>query len=178
MEQSRSWEANWFSASQEIPHILQNPKVQYRIHKCPPPVPVLIHLNPVQTPTLHFLKILLNIIFPSMPGSPKWPLSLWFPQQNPVYVSSLPHMHYMPFPSHSSRFYHPNNIGWGVQIIQLLIMQLPPLPCYLVLPRPKYSPQYPILKHPQPAFLPQCQWPSFTPIQNNRQNYSSAYLNF
>jgi hypothetical protein len=25
-------------------------------------------------------------------------------------------------PSHSSRFYHPHNIGWGVQIIQLLIM--------------------------------------------------------
>jgi hypothetical protein len=26
-------------------------------------------------------------------------------------------------------------------------------------------------------FLPQCDWPSFTPIQNNRQNYSSVYLN-
>ena len=25
-------------------------------------------------------------------------------------------------PSHSSRFYHPNNIGWGVQIIKLLFM--------------------------------------------------------
>ena len=43
--------------------------------------------------------------------------------------------------------------------------------------RPKYSPQSPILKHPQPVFLPQCERPSFTPIQNNRQNYSSVYLN-
>ena len=34
-----------------------------------------------------------------------------------------------------------------------------------------------ILKHPQLPFLPQCQRPSFTPIQNNRQNYSSIYLN-
>ena len=34
----------------------------------------------------------------------------------------------------------------------------------------KYSPQHPILKHPQPKFLPQCQRPSFTPIQNNWQN--------
>jgi hypothetical protein len=30
-------------------------------------------------------------------------------------------MHYMPHQSHSSGFYHPNNIGWGVQIIKLLI---------------------------------------------------------
>jgi hypothetical protein len=42
---------------------------------------------------------------------------------------------------------------------------------HLVPLRPKYSPQHPILKHTQPTFLPQCQRPSFTPIQNNRQNY-------
>ena len=36
----------------------------------------------------------------------------------------------------------------AVQIIQLHIMQLPPLPCYLVLPTSKYSPQHPILKGP------------------------------
>jgi hypothetical protein len=36
MEQSPSWEANWFAASQEIPRVLWNPKVHYRTHKRPP----------------------------------------------------------------------------------------------------------------------------------------------
>jgi hypothetical protein len=28
----------------------------------------------------------------------------------------------MPRPSHSSRFYHPNHIGWAIQNIKFLIM--------------------------------------------------------
>jgi hypothetical protein len=171
MQQSPSSEANRFSASQEIPRILGNSNVHYRIHKCLLPVPILSQLDTVPPP-LHFLKSHLNIILPTTPRSLKWSFSLRFPHQNPVYASPLPHTHYMPHPSHSSRFYHPNNTGRGVQIIQLLIMPLPPLPCYLVPPTPKYSPQHPILRHPQPVFPYQCQWPSFTPIQHERQNYS------
>ena len=57
MVQSPSWEANWFAASQEIPRILWNPKVHYRTHKRPPPVPILGQPNPVHVPTSHLLEI-------------------------------------------------------------------------------------------------------------------------
>ena len=54
--------------------------------------------------TSYFLKIQLNIIFPSKPGSPQWSPSLGFPHQNPVHNSPLPHTGYMPRPSYSSTF--------------------------------------------------------------------------
>jgi hypothetical protein len=48
MEQSPSWEANSFSASQEIPRILWNPEVYYYIRL--PPVPILSQISPVYAP--------------------------------------------------------------------------------------------------------------------------------
>ena len=87
MVQSPSWEANWFAASQEIPHILWNPKVHYRTHKLPPPVPILGQPNPVHIPTSHLLEILPNIIHPSTPRTPQWSLSLRFPPQDPLHPS-------------------------------------------------------------------------------------------
>ena len=116
MVQSPSWEANWFAASQEIPHISRNLKVHYCTHKRPPPVSILGQPNPVHIPTSHLLEIHPNIIQPSTPRSPQLSPSLRFPHQDPIHPPLLTHMRHMPSPSHSSRFYHPHNAGWGVQI--------------------------------------------------------------
>ena len=115
MVQSPSWEANWFVASQEIPRISLNPKVHYRTHKRPPPVSILDQPNPVHIPTSHLLAIRPNIIHPSTPRSPQWSLSLRLPHQDHIHPLSSPNTCHMPSPSHSSRFYHPHNIGWGAQ---------------------------------------------------------------
>ena len=117
VQQILSWKANRFSARQESLPILWNPTVHYRIYKCPPPVPTLSQLDPIRTLTSHFLKIHLNIMLPSTPGSCKWFFPLGFPTKTPVYTSTPPPRVLMPHPPHSSRFYHPNNIGWGVQIM-------------------------------------------------------------
>ena len=49
MVQSPSWVADWLAASQEIPRISRNPKVHYRTHKRPPPVPILGQPDPVHS---------------------------------------------------------------------------------------------------------------------------------
>jgi hypothetical protein len=48
--------------------------------------------------------------------------------------------------------------------------------CYLILLRPKLSSSAPYAQTPQSICFLQFQRPSFTPIQNKRQNYSSVYF--
>ena len=86
MVQSPSWEANWFTTSQEIPRISRNPKVHYRTNKRPPPASILDQPNPVHIPTSNLLKIHLNIIHPSTTRSPQW----FFPSSLPTKTLNTP----------------------------------------------------------------------------------------
>ena len=120
MVHSPSSEANRFAASQEIPHILWNPKVHYRIHNYPPPVPILSQIDPVNSPTSHFLKIRFNIILSSTPGSSKWSLSL-SPHTKTLHVPLFsPYvLHAPPF---SFLMWSPEQYLLGIETVKLLIM--------------------------------------------------------
>jgi hypothetical protein len=97
MKYSPSWEANRFSASQEIHHILWNPQVHYRIHKISPLAPTMTNINPVHVP-LHFFDIHFNIILPSTPRTTERLIPFRIPHQNPKYMhlSSPPYVQHAP----------------------------------------------------------------------------------
>jgi hypothetical protein len=87
IQHSSSCKAERFSASPEIPHILWNSNVHYRIHKFMPTVPILSQFNPIHLTICHFLKIYVNIILSSPPGYTRWSHSHRFLYQNRLYVS-------------------------------------------------------------------------------------------
>jgi len=96
MQHSPSREANRSLASQEIPHILWNPKVHYRIHKRPPRVLILSQLDPVRTSTSHFVLILsshLRLGFPSGLFPSGFPTkTLYTPLLSPIRATCPAHL--------------------------------------------------------------------------------------
>ena len=123
--------------SEETLRILENPKEHYRVHNSPPLVPLLRQISSVHALPTEFFKIHFNIILPFMPRSFTLSLSLRFAHRNlyaPLF--SLPYVLHSP-PISSSWVYHSNNIWWGEQLMQLLVMKSSPVHCYLVSFRPK-----------------------------------------
>jgi hypothetical protein len=95
MQQSPSWEADRFSASQEIPLILCKPKAHCRIYRCLPPVSVLCHINAVHAP-IPFTEDL-SEYYPPIYSWVSQVIS--FPQVSPSNLCStchLPHTCFMP----------------------------------------------------------------------------------
>jgi hypothetical protein len=99
LKQSPSWEASRFSANQEIPRTLCNPKVHYRVYKCPPPVPILSQINPFRAPhpnswiyililSSHLRPVLVSSLFPS--GVPT--KTLCAPLHSPIHAACPAHL--------------------------------------------------------------------------------------
>ena len=61
--------------------------------------------------------------------------------------------------------------------MNLLAMHSPSVHRYLLPPTPKYLSHHPFHKHPDPVFSSQYEGPSFTSIQNNKQNCTSVHFN-
>jgi hypothetical protein len=66
-----SWKTDSLSATQEICTVLRNPNFNYRVHKSPPFVSNLSHINPTHFLPSYFCKIYLNIILLSPPRNSK-----------------------------------------------------------------------------------------------------------
>jgi len=117
MEQS-PWEANRFSASQEIPRILEPQGSLPRLE-----VPATCRYaepdqsspwpHPTSWRSISILSFHLRLV------SSKWFLSLRFAHQNPVCTSLLLHTCYVPRPFHP-RFDSEKNIEWWTTSFPLL----------------------------------------------------------
>ena len=105
--------------------------------------------SPCPQPT--FCKLILVLSSHLHLGHPCCLFPSGFSPKPCIHLFSPPHVLHAPLISLFS-----NNIWWAVPITKLLIIQFSPLPCYLVLLRPKYSSQHPILKHPH---LLECERP-------------------
>jgi len=117
MQQNVSWQANRFSASQEIPRLLWNPKVHYRIYKFSPAVPVLSQSNPPHASRSHFLKIHFNIILHLQPVLPCGLFPSGLPTKS--HYAPLLSLHTCHMPHPSPWFDHPDNINPNIHTRRL-----------------------------------------------------------
>jgi hypothetical protein len=112
--------------SQEFSNILWNPKVDYRVHKNLPLVPILSDINPDHTISSYFSKITFNIILLFTTRSSYRSPFFWPSHQKSAWIPLLSYVHYMPslgFPPWINRA---NCIRRRVQAMKLHIMHIFP----------------------------------------------------
>jgi len=120
MEQSPSWEANSHSSSQEIPHLLWDMKVHYRVCKSPPLARILSQMHPVHTLPPVSLRSILILSCHLRLDLPSGLFPLDFQTEIlPAFLISYVCCMLRPSP-------HTNNTWWRVQVMKLLIMQSSP----------------------------------------------------
>jgi hypothetical protein len=118
MEWSLPWRARVPQLGKIIPWILWNPNWLLGSHQsvtytCPKPDKSSHALSS------YFFKIHFNITLPSMPTSPKWPLSCRFHFQRPVFNFLLRHMYHITHHSHPPILLP----RWGTWNMKLLFME-------------------------------------------------------
>ena len=138
MQHSPSWQANSSSASREIPRILRNSKVHYRIHNSQPLVPILRQIDAVHVllsyslrsllPSPHLCLRLPNGLFPSGFSIKPFNHTRWFKYDRdklwlvytqivpvifkPPCISLLSHACHIARLPYSLLYDHRNNISW------------------------------------------------------------------
>jgi hypothetical protein len=153
MELGTSWEADSCAATQELPNILWNLKVHYRVHKSPPLVPILSQINSAHTIRPISLRSILILSTNLRLGLPSGLFPSGFPTNvlyaflfSPICATCAAHLILLDL------IFLINYVSRGVQVMKLLIMQFSRISHHFISLQTKYSPQHIVLKHPQSMF--------------------------
>ena len=168
MEQSLSWKASTSSVSLEIPALYGTHRFITEHHPSSLSLAKAIRSMTPNPTSWRCILLLSSYLRPGLPSG-SFPHSA--PPKPCKRLSRLPYMpHAPPIPF----FWIWSLEGDLVKSTNHKVSRYVAISTSLLGP---CLPPHPFLEHHQPVFLPQCDRPGFTSIQNNRQNYGSACCN-